>query len=128
MAAQQRYSDSERMEEIMRRRIVLAAAIAVGLSATYATAHAAVGDAKKSSAHRETRAAAHDLNRHMHHRDAAHRTSRSAGAYVAPPFYGPPGMPVYRRPGYTYAPRKGIVDEACNLPTSACPNELRDIQ
>jgi hypothetical protein len=27
-----------------------------------------------------------------------------------------------------HAPGKGIVDETCNLPTSACPNEQRDIQ
>jgi hypothetical protein len=34
----------------------------------------------------------------------------------------------YRHPaGYLYAPRRGIIDEACNLPTSACPNEMRDV-
>jgi hypothetical protein len=36
-------------------------------------------------------------------------------------------VPVVRYPGYLYAPRIGIVDEACNLPTSACPNEQRDV-
>lgn len=112
----------------MRRGMLLAAAIAVGLSANYATAHAAVGDAKKSSTHRETHAAAHDLNRHMHHRTSVHRASRSAAAYGAPPFHGPPGVPMYHRPGHTYAPGRGILDEACNLPTSLCPNEYRDIQ
>jgi hypothetical protein len=34
---------------------------------------------------------------------------------------------IFGRPGYLYVPRKGIVDEACNLPTSACPNEMRDV-
>lgn len=31
-------------------------------------------------------------------------------------------------PGYIYVPGRGILDEACNLPTSACPNSERDIQ
>jgi hypothetical protein len=34
---------------------------------------------------------------------------------------------VFRGQGYVYAPGKGIVDEACNLPTSACPNEFRNV-
>src|ERR1700733_7529928 len=29
---------------------------------------------------------------------------------------------VYFGPQYTFVPGRGIVDEACNLPTSACPN------
>jgi hypothetical protein len=37
-----------------------------------------------------------------------------------------PGRWVYFGPSYTYVPGKGIVDEACNLPTSACPNSQRD--
>lgn len=37
-----------------------------------------------------------------------------------------PGRWVYFGPGYTFVPGKGIVDEACNLPTSACPNSQRD--
>ena len=47
--------------------------------------------------------------------------------YGSPSSYGPPAY-AYRSPGYIYAPRRGIVDEACNLPTSACPNEMRDVQ
>ncbi len=47
--------------------------------------------------------------------------------YGGPAYYGPPAY-AYRGPGYIYAPRRGIVDEACNLPTSACPNEMRDVQ
>jgi hypothetical protein len=31
-------------------------------------------------------------------------------------------------PGYAFVPGRGILDEACNLPTSTCPNEYRDIQ
>jgi hypothetical protein len=36
-----------------------------------------------------------------------------------------PKVSVFRRQGS--APGKGIVDRACNLPTSACPNEMRDV-
>jgi hypothetical protein len=116
------------MGEIMTRRM-LAAAIALGLSANYATAHAAGGDAKTPVRHHETRSAAHALNRHAHYRTSARRSSRNAAASGAPPFYAlPPDVPVYHRPGYTYVPRQGIADEACNLPTSRCPNEYRDVQ
>jgi len=31
-------------------------------------------------------------------------------------------------PGYVYVPGHGILDEACNLPSSTCPNEYRDIR
>lgn len=37
-----------------------------------------------------------------------------------------PGRWVYFGPGYTFVPGRGIVDEACNLPTSACPNSQRN--
>jgi len=36
--------------------------------------------------------------------------------------------PVYHGPGYVFVPGKGIIDEACDLPTSACPNDQRDVQ
>jgi hypothetical protein len=42
-------------------------------------------------------------------------------------YWAPPVVAVRRYPGYLYVPRRGIVDEACNLPTSACPNEQRDV-
>jgi len=30
-------------------------------------------------------------------------------------------------PGYVFVPGRGILDEACNLPTSTCTNEYRDV-
>ena len=33
-----------------------------------------------------------------------------------------------RMPGYTYVPGVGILGASCDLPTSACSNEYRDIQ
>ena len=32
------------------------------------------------------------------------------------------------RPGYTFVPGVGILGESCDLPTSACTNEYRDVQ
>jgi hypothetical protein len=33
-----------------------------------------------------------------------------------------------RGPGYTFVPGVGILGESCDLPTSACSNEYRDIE
>ena len=109
--------------------LVAVAAIALGLSANHAIAHSSAGNGKKLVAHGETHSAANDRSRKVHRLAMAHRSSRRAAAFGAPASYAaPPGIPAYRWPGYTYVPRKGIVDEACNLPTSACPNEMRDIR
>ncbi|MGP0090566.1 MAG: hypothetical protein ACLPKB_11505 [Xanthobacteraceae bacterium] len=34
----------------------------------------------------------------------------------------------YQGPGYVFVPGKGILGEACNLPTSTCENQYRDVQ
>jgi hypothetical protein len=31
-------------------------------------------------------------------------------------------------PGYVFVPGHGILDETCNLPTSTCTNEYRDVR
>jgi hypothetical protein len=31
-------------------------------------------------------------------------------------------------PGYVFVPGRGILDEACNLPSSTCTNEYRDVR
>jgi hypothetical protein len=41
---------------------------------------------------------------------------------------GAPVVPAYRWPGHEFVPRYGTADPACNLPTSGCPNEMRDVQ
>ena len=68
-----------------------------------------------------------------HHAYAAYRGPRVAPGATLPygPEYGflthlPPNA--IRMPGYTYVPGVGILGESCDLPTSACPNEYRDIQ
>jgi hypothetical protein len=31
-------------------------------------------------------------------------------------------------PGYVFIPGRGILNESCNMPTSTCTNEYRDVQ
>jgi hypothetical protein len=50
--------------------------------------------------------------------DAAHHAGY-AGAHASPNFFAP---------GYVFVPGHGILGEDCNMPTSTCPNELRDTQ
>jgi hypothetical protein len=74
-----------------------------------------------SSVHRQLQhAAAH----HFARADLVRGSANDAPAYNK----AWPIVPVYRGPGYAYIPGKGIPDEACDLPTSACPNEMRDAQ
>ncbi len=68
-----------------------------------------------------------------HHAYASHRGHGLAYPATLPhgPEYGflrsvPPNAT--RTPGYTFVPGVGILGESCDLPTSACPNEYRDIQ
>jgi hypothetical protein len=70
---------------------------------------------------------------HTHHLYATYR--RPYFAYPQPLPYGPEyGFLRYvpanaiRLPGYTFVRGVGILGEACNLPTSACTNEYRDVK
>ncbi len=69
----------------------------------------------------------------LHYAYPAYRGARVAPAATLPygPEYGflahiPPNA--IRMPGYTFVPGVGILGESCDLPTSACPNEYRDVQ
>jgi hypothetical protein len=111
-------------------RIILFAAAAAAIVALVAmTTDARAGSSTSTETGKQhARSAAHSAPQH-NHQHAAHRTfprafSDGAGAYYAVL----PKVLVFRGQGYVYVPRKGIVDEACNLPTSACPNEMRDVQ
>ena len=71
-----------------------------------------------------------------------HRTHQLYATYRRPYFahsqalpYGPEyGFLRYvpanaiRMPGYTFVPGVGILGESCDMPTSACTNEYRDVQ
>jgi hypothetical protein len=70
---------------------------------------------------------------HRHHLYATDRGPALAPPEALPygPEYGflrrvPPNA--IRGPGYTFVPGVGILGESCDLPSSACSNEYRDIQ
>jgi hypothetical protein len=58
------------------------------------------------------------------------------GYYSTPPYgYAPLGQYVpsvsdrlIHGPGYVFVPGHGILDEDCNMPTSTCPNEYRNVR
>lgn len=97
-----------------------AAALSISLGSTVATA--ANGD-KYATSHRG------------HHQRALYATHRSPGRQAEALPHGPeygflshvPANAI-RMPGYTFVPGVGILGASCDLPTSACSNQYRDIQ
>jgi hypothetical protein len=78
--------------------------------------------------------AASAAGRDRHGHVAVHRVHRAYAAHRwhhlprrAPPTYGP-APNAFFGPGYVFVPGRGILDEDCDMPTSTCPNEYRDIQ
>ncbi len=99
---------------------LITAALSISLGSTVATA--AKGD-KYAMSHR---------SRHERASDTAHRSAgRRAEALPYGPEYGflsrVPANAI-RMPGYTFVPGAGILGASCDLPTSACSNQYRDIQ
>ena len=82
--------------------------------------------------------------RHAHHTYVSHAYARHAYAsYRHGPWYARGATLPYGReygflrklppnaiigPGYTFVPGVGILGESCDLPTSACTNEYRDVR
>ena len=71
-----------------------------------------------------------------------HRNAPGAHSHATPPAWYHTPRDVGRRagyasrvpsaaflgPGYVFVPGRGILGEDCDMPTSTCPNELRDVQ
>ena len=100
----------------------LLVALAVSLGSPVATA--ASGDRYAKPQH---------VVRHPRPLYATYGWPRAANPTMLPhqPEYGfldhvPPNA--IRMPGYTFVPGVGILGELCDLPTSACSNEYRDVQ
>jgi hypothetical protein len=101
---------------------ILLAAIGISLGAQSAAA-----------AFDKYKAAAPIVHRAHHNLYARYRAPQLARPEALPygPEYGflrsvPPNA--IRMPGYTFVPGAGILGESCDLPTSACTNEYRDVQ
>jgi hypothetical protein len=85
------------------------------------------------------RAAAASPNKHQPALHRVHHAYPAAHLYAFAPPAALPHRPEYgflnyvppnavRMPGYTFVPGVGILGESCDLPTSACSNEYRDVQ
>lgn len=100
------------------------AAFAIMLIAPAIASANSANNGKSSKVHRF-----HDARTHA----PAYRPRMVAGGNTLP--YGPeygflshvPSNAI-RMPGYTFVPGVGILGASCDLPTSACSNQYRDIQ
>ncbi len=114
----------------MRKRVagwkmLIVASPAVLLALSPLTTAAAAGSLGPKEKHHARTVAQPAPQHHRHLVRSEFVTSATNGA----PYRSVPrGVSAYREPGRVYVPGAGIRDEACNLPTSACPNEMRDIQ
>lgn len=76
---------------------------------------------------------AHHAHHAVYREHSTHQLRISADGERLPyaPEYGflhhvPPNA--IRGPGYTFVPGKGILGASCDLPSSACSNEYRDVR
>jgi hypothetical protein len=96
--------------------ILIVASFAVSLGAQNAIAAAA------------KHPAAHARNAHAVHRShVSHHLARASSAPVYGYADGRTQHPI-QQPGYVFVPGRGILGESCNMPTSTCTNEYRDVQ
>jgi hypothetical protein len=104
----------ETRKRVMLRSIVFTAAVVAIVAPVVLTTDAMAGSSTSTEPmKRHVRPSAHFVPQHRR-RPVAHSVA--------------PQVSAFRGQGYVYVPRKGIVDEACNQPTSACPNEMRNVQ
>jgi len=97
--------------------LVLAASVAVVALGSFGAAGAAERDRHHVNATHHAHSTYPRRHRHFVRRDL-------------PPFYGYAGAPPGARvePGYVFVPGYGILGEDCNMPTSICTNEYRDVR
>jgi len=100
---------------------VLAASVAVVALGPFGTAGAGAAERDHDRHHIDATHPAHSTYP-RHHRHFVRRD--------LPPFYGYAGAPPGARvePGYVFVPGYGILGEDCNMPTSTCTNEYRDVR
>jgi hypothetical protein len=126
-AAFQKKKESRMSSKVSSFRI--RAALAVGLTA--AALSISLGPTVATAANGDKYATSH----RVHHERAVYAAHRSPGRQAEVLPYGPeygflshvPANAI-RMPGYTFVPGVGILGASCDLPTSACSNQYRDIQ
>ena len=71
---------------------------------------------------------AHDAREHPARLAHPHTGLQQAHRHVMPHAGYAAGAHMPSDFGYVFVPGHGILGEDCNMPTSTCPNELRDTQ
>jgi hypothetical protein len=104
---------------MLRSMLFAVAAAIVGSGAMATEATAGWSDGQGQDAH----AAAYSMPQQRHWHVARRSFTRDFGGYYG--YAVRPRASALRGPGYIYVP--GIVDGACNLPTSPCSNEFRNV-
>jgi hypothetical protein len=102
----------------------------LGVGLTAAAFSISLGSTAAKAANGDKYATSHRVHRALY---PPHRRLGDAQAGALP--YGPeygflshvPANAI-RMPGYTFVPGVGILGASCDLPTSACSNQYRDIQ
>jgi hypothetical protein len=111
---------------IILRKVLLATAPAVTMALGFMTIHATAALSTSDGKHR----IATESARFATHR--AHMTRRELvrGLDKVRPVHGavPQIVNTHSGPGYVHTRGRGTADEACNLPTSGCPDWQRDVQ
>jgi hypothetical protein len=106
----------------MSPKILSTIAAALILTLGGLTTHAVAGTAAHArGGHHAVRAHPHTTLSGAYHaarRDVAPRAGYAVGTRTSSAF----------GPGYVFVPGHGILGEDCDMPTSTCPNELRDTQ
>jgi hypothetical protein len=94
--------------------VVAALVLTLGFLTTSAVGGTAIHHPRGRHAERTTLFPSYHEARH----DVAHHAGY-AGAHASANFFAP---------GYVFVPGHGILGEDCDMPTSTCPNEVRDTQ
>lgn len=82
------------------------------------------GNAAAASGHHRHAVAVHRI-----HRPYAARHWRRYARRYPPAYYGYPIPPsAIHEPGYVFVPGRGILGEACDMPTSTCSNQYRIVR
>ncbi len=98
-------------------RAVSASVLALALSVSLGAPGAVAASAAKHK---------HATTQRVHHAYAVHRARPLVTGDDGR--YGDIPPNAIRMPGYIFVPGVGILGESCDLPTSSCSNEYRDIQ
>jgi hypothetical protein len=105
--------------------MLFATAPAAILALGFMTTDVMAGSSARDGTHRLAGEAAQAAHRaHATHRQFVRGRDGGGSHHGAVPQIVTTG----RGSGYFYRPGRGIVDDACNLPTSGCPDQLRDVQ